>query len=132
MRDWSLEQWQAWAAEFDRARGWDATEASQVVAHLAEELGEVAREVLRLEGYKGGSPETRQALAGEVADLMMMVLKLSALTGLDLGLAVAAKGAELEGRFTVDRSREETRRFLEARIAAAEARLRALDAGHPG
>ena len=132
MRDWSLAQWQAWAAEFDRLRGWDATEASQVVAHLTEELGEVAREVLRLEGYKEGAAEAQAALAGELADLLMMVFKLSALTDLDLGAAVAAKGAELEGRFEVAPSREETRRFLEARIAAAEARLRALDAGRPG
>jgi len=126
MREWSLSQWQAWAGEFDRVRGWDATDASQVVTHLVEELGEVAREVLRLEGYKGANQEAGQALAGELADLLLMVFKLAAQTGLDLGAAVAAKGVELEGRFTVSRSREETRRFLEARIEAARARLRGL------
>jgi NTP pyrophosphatase (non-canonical NTP hydrolase) len=132
MREWSLAEWQAWAAEFDRVRGWDATEASQVVAHLTEELGEVAREVLRLEGYKAGAAEAGSALAGELADLLMMVFKLAAQSGLDLAGAVAAKGAELEGRFAVAPSREETRRFLEARISAARERLHALEGADQG
>lgn len=132
MREWTLSQWQAWAGEFDRVRGWDATDASQVIAHLVEELGEVAREVLRLEGYKGGGNQAGQALAGELADLLMMVFKLAAQTGLDLASAVAAKGVELEDRFTVGRSREETRRFLEARIEAASARLRKLGVEESG
>ncbi len=103
----SLRAWQAWVAAFDEARDWADVRPEHVALHLVEELGEVARELLRREGYKEGPVQ----MEGEMADLLLLLFKLANQLGVDLEAALKAKAAELEDRFPVEEARDAVRRY---------------------
>ncbi|MBC8448464.1 MAG: hypothetical protein H8D78_12020 [Chloroflexi bacterium] len=107
-----ISEYQRWLEEWDRQRGWHRVSPSHTLIHALEELGEVARLVLHLEGYKGAdSVETvRAELATELSDLFVFLFKLAYQCGIDMEEALkagqtkadelwgdlAAAGAELE------------------------------------
>ena len=66
-----------------------------------EEMGEVARLVLHLEGYKGGeSPEAvREELATELSDLFVFLFKLAYQCGIDVEEALKAGQAKADERW---------------------------------
>jgi NTP pyrophosphatase (non-canonical NTP hydrolase) len=93
---------QTLVAAFDAARGWQDVEPTHIVLHLVEELGEVARELLIGAGYKTpASDAPDNAMAGELADLAMLLYKLATRLDIDLDGAVRAKLVGLEQRFPV-------------------------------
>ena len=96
--------------EFDKERGWERVEPAHIVLHLMEELGEVAREVLRGEAYKDGEPR----LASEMSDFLILFAKLANAAGVDLSRAVPDKLAELGERFPVEGAREAIERYTKA------------------
>ena len=93
--------------QFDRERGWERVEPTHIVLHLMEELGEVAREVLRGEAYKEGEPR----LASEMSDFLILFAKLANAVGVDLGQVVPDKLAELRERFPIAQAREAIERY---------------------
>jgi len=61
--------------DYDAKLGW-VDESPQVALHMSEEVGEIARLMLRLEGYKKeefSGPELGQ----EICDLLYLTLKLA-------------------------------------------------------
>lgn len=96
-----IADYQAWVRRFDAERGLDQVQASQMLAHLMEELGEVAREVLFLEGYYDDEhPEThRQALAEELSDTFVFLCQLANHFQIDLHTALKAGQAKAHERF---------------------------------
>lgn len=69
--------------DYDKKFGWDSDRASHIVLHIAEELGEVARRVLRDEGYKKEDFSTDE-LAAELTDILYLTLKLANKYGINL------------------------------------------------
>lgn len=96
-----LTELQAQVEAFDRARDWHRVAPAHIGLHLLEELGEIARELLRREGYKGGEGHLDQ----ELADLLILIAKLANSLGVNLGQAVSDKLAELEERFPLEEAR---------------------------
>jgi len=62
--------------EFDLKHNWDKDKPSQIALHAVEELGELARELLKEEGYKKGKA-SKEELSSELMDLLYLILKLS-------------------------------------------------------
>ena len=74
---------------FDKERGWNKSEASNVFVHLVEELGEIGRYINYEEGYKkkgsGQSPNiNKKDLEREFAQTLMLFLQLANHYGIDL------------------------------------------------
>ena len=103
----TLKDWQAWVAAFDEARGWQEVAPEHTALHLLEEFGEIARELLRQAAYKEGEDR----LAEEMADFLLLFLKLANQYGVDLEPALAKKAAELEKRFPLKESRRAMARY---------------------
>ena len=93
---------------FDAARGWQRVRPEHTLLHLYEELGEVARELLRSVGYKEGSAR----LTDELADAGLLLYKLADQLGVDLEAAMQRNLAENEARFPLEASREALDRYL--------------------
>jgi NTP pyrophosphatase (non-canonical NTP hydrolase) len=70
-------------AEYDEKYGWTDDTPGQVVMHMQEELGEISRLMLRLEGYKNEG-FSREALAEEITDIEYLLLKLANKFGIDV------------------------------------------------
>ncbi len=103
----TLKDWQAWVAAFDEARGWQEVAPEHTALHLLEEFGEVARELLRHAAYKEG----RARHAEEMADFLLLFLKLANQLGVDLEAALTQKAAELERRFPLEASKKAMERY---------------------
>jgi NTP pyrophosphatase (non-canonical NTP hydrolase) len=106
---------QARVRAFDEARGWEVVDPAHTGLHLLEELGEVARELLRLAGYKRSEPGALERLGGELADLALLAAKLANGFGLDLEREAAAKLEANEARYPIEASREAMAAYLARR-----------------
>ena len=93
---------------FDEERGWNRVRVEHTLLHLYEELGEVARELLRQVGYKEGSAR----LTDELADAGLLLYKLAEHLGVDLEEAMLSKLNENASRFPVASSRTALKRYL--------------------
>lgn len=120
-----IRDYQRWLEEYDRDRGFDRVHPSQTLVHALEELGEIAREVLYLEGYRdtGDADARRAALAEELADCMTFLFKLAYQFGIDMETALVANQPKADARFPIDKGRTEMERYLQRQRANAE-RLR--------
>ena len=120
-----IREYQAWLHAYDRARGWDKIAPSHSFMHLIEEVGEIAREVEYVEGYRDATdPAAVSArLAEELADAATFLFKLAYQCGVDLEDALRANMTKAEQRFSVDFGRADTERYL-ARQAENLARIR--------
>ncbi len=63
-------------SEYDRRYGWDKDKVGHIVLHMSEELGEISRRILRLEGYKT-EEFSKKELAEELTDILYLILKLA-------------------------------------------------------
>jgi NTP pyrophosphatase (non-canonical NTP hydrolase) len=68
---------------YDQKYGWEGDKESHIVLHMSEELGEISRCILRMEGYKKEGFD-KKALAEELIDLLYLTIKLGNTTGIDL------------------------------------------------
>jgi NTP pyrophosphatase (non-canonical NTP hydrolase) len=93
--------------------------------HLVEEIGEIAREVEYLEGYREtkGVDDARSRLAEELADAVTFLYKLAYQCGVDLEQALQANMAKAEARFSIAFGQADTERYL-SRQAENLARVR--------
>ena len=120
-----IREYQTWLQAYDEARGWDKIAPSHSFLHLIEEVGEIAREVEYVEGYRDPAEpaEVSARLAEELADAATFLFKLAYQCGVDLEDALQANMSKAEGRFSVDYGRADTERYL-ARQAENLARIR--------
>ena len=119
-----IREYQTWLHAYDKARGWDKIAPSHTFMHLIEEVGEIAREVEYVEGYRDATdPDAVGArLAEELADAATFLFKLAYQCGVDLEDALRANMTKAEERFSVDFGRADTERYL-ARQAENLARI---------
>ena len=118
-----IREYQQWLEAYDQARGWEKVYPSQTLVHSLEEMGEIARLVLALEGYKeGDEDETRTALAEELADCMTFLFKLAFHYGIDIEDALLGNQQKAEARYSIEQGRKEIKRYL----ARQEENLRRL------
>ena len=96
-----ISEYQRWLEEWDRTRGWHRVSPSHTLIHALEEMGEVARLILHLEGYKGAesSEAVRADLATELSDLFVFLFKLAYQCGIDMEEALKAGQAKADGRY---------------------------------
>ncbi len=120
-----IREYQSWLQRYDRVRGWDKIAPSHTFMHLIEEVGEIAREVEYVEGYRqaADAAEVSARLSEELADATTFLFKLAYQCGVDLEDALRANMDKAEERFSVDFGRADTERYL-ARQAENLARIR--------
>ncbi len=109
-----IREYQTWLQAYDKARGWDRVAPVHTLLHLVEEIGEVAREVGYLEGYRDtdDAEAARVRLAGELADAATFLYKLAYQCGIDLEDALRANMVKAERRYSVEAGRAEMERYL--------------------
>lgn len=109
-----IREYQTWLQAYDVARGWDQITPSHSFLHLIEEIGEIAREVEFLEGYRDtDEPEAARArLAEELADAATFLFKLAYQCGVDLQDALKDNMTKAEERFSVAFGKADTERYL--------------------
>ena len=119
-----IREYQAWLQAYDEARGWDRITLAHAFLHLIEEIGEIAREMTYVEGYRqaGDADQVRARLAGELADAATFIFKLAYQCDVDLDDALVANMTKAEDRFSVTYGRADMERYL-ARQAENLARL---------
>ena len=123
-----LREYQEWVERFDRERGWDLVPATATCTHLAEEVGEVARAVLRLSEYKRDEPASLDELKQELADAVTFLVKLAYSFGIDLEEALEQNRQKCEARYaSVKAGRHEIERFLDRELTELSRFRRELD-----
>jgi NTP pyrophosphatase (non-canonical NTP hydrolase) len=107
----------------ERECGWERVLPSHTFVHMVEEMGEIARLLECMEGYRESdrSPEALRAdLAGELADLTGLIVKLANQHNIDIDAAMQAHLIKFVGR-TPDK--EECRREMARYMAYQERNL---------
>ena len=109
-----IREYQTWLQAYDTARGWDRIAPAHTFLHLIEEIGEVAREVEYLEGYRDtdDAEAARARLAGELADAATFLYNLAYQCGVDLEDALQANMVKAERRFSIEFGQAEIERYL--------------------
>ena len=109
-----IREYQAWLQAYDEVRGWDRISPSHSFLHLVEEIGEIARQIEYLEGYREttDADDARDRLAEELADAMTFLYKLAYQCEVDLEDALQANMAKAEARFSVAFGQADTERYL--------------------
>ncbi|MBN1979295.1 MAG: hypothetical protein JW918_18010 [Anaerolineae bacterium] len=81
-----LVEFQQWTKNTDRSTQWDLITTPQLVSHLAEELGEIARSVNRIYGYADEQVklEHQANLGLELVEALWFLLKIANRFGIDL------------------------------------------------
>ena len=90
--------------DFDKARDWDKSNASNILVHLIEELGEVGRHVNFEEKYKTRKTGhehgiNKGELKREFAQVFMLLLQLANHYNIDLDKAFSDELEMMERRF---------------------------------
>ena len=72
-----IRDYQAWLQAWDTARGWDQVAPAHTLLHAMEELGEVARVILRREGSKPSAfpDQWKVELRAELSDVFVVLFK---------------------------------------------------------
>ena len=100
----------------ERECGWERVLPSHTFVHMAEEMGEVARLLECMEGYRetDRSPEALRAdLAGELADLAGLIVKLANQHDIDMDAAMQAHLKKFVARTPdVEECRREMARYV--------------------
>ncbi len=95
--------------KFDEERGWNEFSLSQVYVHLTEEIGEIGRYILYVEGYKKqglGHAEPPGSVDREFAQSLGLILQLANMTQVDLEKAYRKELKIMKGRFPAKEWRE--------------------------
>jgi NTP pyrophosphatase (non-canonical NTP hydrolase) len=81
-----IAEFQRWTQDTDRETQWDLITTPQIISHLTEELGEVARSVNRIYGYADTKVkrEHQANLGLELVEALWFLLKIANRFGIDL------------------------------------------------
>lgn len=125
--------YQQWFADYDRRRSFDLVEPSQDVVHMMEEIGEVAREVLYLEGYRNPAErdDAVERLSAELGDALVFITKIAIHYGIDLQAVIDGIVAKANRRWPLDVAEREMRRYIEHQNAAVAGRSAVWSDRHP-
>ena len=95
----NLRELQTYVKDFVNERNWQ-TPASDILIHMIEELGEVARNVLKMKNYGGQhTSDSGNNMDEELADVFYLLLKLSNESNVDLIEAFKHKMEKNSKRF---------------------------------
>jgi len=78
----SFKELQKQVSAYDDKMGWH-DKSSHIVLHMQEEVGEIAREIMRDEGYKKEEMD-KEGLGQEITDLLYLTFKLANQYGFDV------------------------------------------------
>jgi NTP pyrophosphatase (non-canonical NTP hydrolase) len=113
--------YQRWFQEYDEARGFTEVDVSASAMHLMEEVGEIARHLLRLEGYRMLSQDERaaeiEALALELSDAFVFLTKIANKYDIDWEETIGRAMEKAEARYSVEEGQRLTRQIREARAS---------------
>ncbi|OYT32392.1 hypothetical protein DRJ22_04670 [Candidatus Woesearchaeota archaeon] len=99
MEQKNLRELQAYVKDFVDERNW-RTPASDILIHMVEELGEVARNVLKMKNYGGQhTSNSDHNMHEELADVFYLLLKLANESDVDLAEAFSKKMEKNSRRF---------------------------------
>ena len=103
MESRTIDNAQCFVRQFVEQRNW-RTPPSDVLIHLVEEIGEVARNVLILKNYGGQHVEgaKKMNIDEELADVLYLLLKLANECNVDLSSAFESKMVKNAQRFPAD------------------------------
>ena len=94
----TISDFQQWTKGLDEATKWDRLTTPQMLSHLMEEMGELARSVNRVQEYRGEvQKEHRENVKCELVDSLWFLVKIANRFGIDL---------ETEVRMFVERADE--------------------------
>jgi NTP pyrophosphatase (non-canonical NTP hydrolase) len=81
-----IAEFQRWTQDTDKKTRWDLITTPQIVSHLTEELGEIARSVNRIYGYADEKVkrEHRSNLGLELVEAFWFLLKIANRFSIDL------------------------------------------------
>ncbi len=89
--------------QFNEERGWQKFPASQVFAHLVEELGEISRHITVEEGYKviglGHEAPDSEAISREFAQVFSLFTQLANHFNVDVEDSILRELEIMENRF---------------------------------
>jgi|SRR3989344_6393308 len=103
MEEKTIKELQEYINTFVNDRKWQ-TPASDILIHIFEELGEVARNVLCIKNYGGEhTNDKKNNMDEELADLLYLLLKMSNESNVNLGKAFASKMEKNTKRFPVNK-----------------------------
>ena len=101
MDEITIKQSQQMIDNFVKERNWQ-TPASDITLHMLEEMGEVARNVLKIKNYGGQHTQDSEVnMDEELADVFYLVLKLANETNIDLEKALLAKMEKIKAKYPV-------------------------------
>ena len=102
----SIEQIKEQLREFADDRDWNKFHtAKNLILALVGEVGELAAEVQWLTAEEIERRSTDKAIADELADIAMYLIRLSDVLGVDLGEAIAQKLRENREKYPIEKSR---------------------------
>lgn len=111
--------YQQWFRHYDELRGLNEDRPLESLAHLSEEIGEIARHVLRLEGVKAMEDDTRDteitALALELSDAFVFLTKLANVYGIEWDETIRNGMSKAEARWDVVKGQAEAERRAQKR-----------------
>ncbi len=90
MENKSVRELQDEVEKFVNERDWQ-TPPGDILTHMVEELGEVARNVLYMKNYGNRNSSEKSNMDEELADLLYLLLKMSNECKIDLGEAFKHK-----------------------------------------
>jgi NTP pyrophosphatase (non-canonical NTP hydrolase) len=113
-----IAEFQQWVKDADAETQWNCLTTLQLLSHLTEEVGELARSINRIYGYVEEREEHLASLGREVMDVLWFLVKIA--NRFDVDLDVEAQGL-------VQRASEWTTGTVGKHRSELIASLRALD-----
>lgn len=115
----TFSHYQQWFRDYDLLRGLNEDRPLESLAHLSEEMGEIARHILRLEGVKAMDDAAREAeineLALELSDAFVFLTKLANHYGIEWDTTIRNGMAKAEARWDVTQGQAEAHRRAQKR-----------------
>lgn len=108
-----IEALRARVQAFADERDWEQFHTTRnLLLAVMSELGEAA-EIVRWSGEREPAvpPERQEDWADELADVLILLVRLADRSGVDLGVALEAKLAKAAGKYPVERFRGSSRKY---------------------
>ena len=99
-----------------------------------EEVGEIAREILYLEGYR--DPDMRDdatgRLSAEIGDVLVFLTKIAVHYGIDLETVVQNVVAKAEKRWSIDEAHRQMERYMQQQQKSSAQRVASWEERNEG
>lgn len=101
---------------FEQRRNWDLVLTSHSFVHLIEEIGEIARHILYIEGYKNkdiDKPIDREKFGEELADALIFIVKIANQENINLEKEVEKKMKRNYSYYPPKKAKEGMKKYME-------------------